>query len=144
MKLPERITKPMAPLILITVTLMVTLVVSMPSLADGRHEGKHKHHSPPGWHKKAHGHGMPPGWQKRLVKGRRLDADIYRHSYVVVHERDIPRYRDRDRVIVIHDHDDRRYYDDRYSRRDGLITVQIDDRLIRMVEATHEIVDILN
>jgi len=136
---------PMSPLILTTVTLLVNLVVSAPSLADGRHEGKHhREHLPPGLHKKVHGHGLPHGWQKRLVRGQRLDGDLYRNSYIIVHERDLPRYHHHDQLVVIHDRDDRRYYDDRYSRRDGLITVQIDDRVIRMVEATHEIVDILN
>ena len=61
------------------------------------------------------GEPLPPGWQKKLVKGEVLEYDIYRHS---------------DIVIPIDS--------------DGLVTVRIEGKLVRLYEATREIVEILD
>jgi len=57
---------------------------------------------------------LPPGWQRKLVRGEVLDDSIYRQSEIV-----IP-------------------VDSR-----GLLTVRIEGKLIRLVEATREIIDIV-
>ncbi len=76
---------------------------------------KDKDQLPPGLQKKAaSGKQLPPGWQKKLRKGAVLDRDVYRHGTVVVP------------------------LDPR-----GLITIRVDDRLIRLHKETRKIVDIL-
>ena len=57
---------------------------------------------------------LPPGWQKKLQVGERLDPDIYDHGKVI--------YRDRDR---------------------DLVTISVEGRVIRVLENTLEIVEIL-
>lgn len=57
---------------------------------------------------------LPPGWQRKLVRGEVLDDSIYRQSEIV-----IP-------------------VDSR-----GLLTVRVEGKLIRLVEATREIIDIV-
>lgn len=70
---------------------------------------------PPGLQKKAAHGNLPPGWQKKLVVGHRLDRDIYSHGHI---------------VSPIDDY--------------GYVTVQIEDRRLRLLAATLEIIDILN
>lgn len=71
---------------------------------------------PPGLQKKAErGKPLPPGWQKKLQVGAILDDDIYHHG-VVIRPRD----------------------------RDGYITIRVDNEIIRLVDATREIVEILS
>jgi len=70
---------------------------------------------PPGLQKKAErGQPLPPGWQKKLAKGEILDRTVYAHS----------------KQIGPVD-----------SR--GIVTIQVEDRVIRLYKATREIVDIL-
>ena len=70
---------------------------------------------PPGLYKKVgHGGGLPPGWYKRYHHGDILDRDIYRHG----------------RVIKRRD-------------RNGIIAIEIDDRLIHLVHDTREILSIV-
>ncbi len=61
------------------------------------------------------GEPLPPGWQKKLVKGRVMGEDIYRHSKIV-----IP------------------------IDSNGLLTIQIEGKLVRLYKATREIVDIMD
>lgn len=61
------------------------------------------------------GGSLPPGWQKKLVKGEVLEEPVYNHSEVV-----IP-------------------IDSR-----GMITVRIEGKLIKIIEATREIVEIVD
>lgn len=69
---------------------------------------------PPGLQKKVERGGeLPPGWQKKLAVGQVLDYDIYRHGKVVT-------------------------YGDR-----GVVTISVDGELIRVIENTFEIVEIL-
>jgi len=71
---------------------------------------------PPGLQKKAaKGEPLPPGWQKKLIKGEILGYDIYRRSSI---------------VVPLDPH--------------GLVTIRVEGRLIRLYEATREIVNILN
>ncbi|MBL4608623.1 MAG: hypothetical protein JKY01_12455 [Pseudomonadales bacterium] len=74
-----------------------------------------KHHLPPGLQMKAdNGGSLPPGWKKKLSKGKVLDKNIY----------------DQGKVIKAID-------------GKGIITVQVDDKVVRLYKATREIVDIL-
>ena len=58
---------------------------------------------------------LPPGWEKKLTVGKRLDRDLYGHA----------------RVVVPLDND-------------GLITVRIENKVVRLIQATREIVEILD
>lgn len=70
---------------------------------------------PPGLQKKVERGGeLPPGWQKKLRKGEILDQEVY------------------DRGTVVKPAD-----------KNGIITIKIEDRVIRLIEATREIVSIL-
>lgn len=61
------------------------------------------------------GGALPPGWQKKLVKGEILEEPIYQHSEVV-----IP------------------------LDSKGLLTVRVGGKLIQLVEATREIIEVLD
>ena len=60
------------------------------------------------------GQALPPGWEKKLVVGNHLEQDIYRQGDIV-----IP-------------------LDSR-----GLLTIRLEGKLVRLVKATREIVEIL-
>jgi len=61
------------------------------------------------------GGSLPPGWEKKLVKGEVMEEPVYNHSEIV-----IP------------------------LDSEGLLTVRIEGKLIRLVQATREIVEILD
>jgi 23S rRNA C2498 (ribose-2'-O)-methylase RlmM len=61
------------------------------------------------------GGSLPPGWQKKLVKGEVLEESVYNHSVLV-----IP------------------------LDSKGLLTVRVEGKLIRLVEATREIIEIVD
>lgn len=70
---------------------------------------------PPGLQKKAErGKPLPPGWQKKLAKGEILDRAVYARSKQIGQ------------------------VDSR-----GIVTIRVEDRVIRLYKATREIVDIL-
>ena len=70
---------------------------------------------PPGLQKKLQkGQSLPPGWQKKLMVGVRLEPAIYEHGDVVVP-----------------------------LDSKGLLTIRLEGKLVRLVEATREIVEIL-
>lgn len=70
---------------------------------------------PPGLEQKIERGGeLPPGWQKKLIVGERLDPEIFHFA----------------RVLEPVD-------------RDGIITVQIEDERLRLIQSTLEIVSIL-
>lgn len=60
------------------------------------------------------GKSLPPGWQKNLVKGKTLDREVYRQSRIV-------------KPLNIR----------------GEVVIEVDQRLIRLHNATREIIDIL-
>ncbi len=71
---------------------------------------------PQGLEKKlVRGKPLPPGWQKKLIKGYVMQEDIYRHGKIV-----IP------------------------IDSNGLLTVRIEGKLVRLYGATREIVDIMD
>ncbi|MDH3537061.1 MAG: hypothetical protein OER87_15055 [Gammaproteobacteria bacterium] len=61
------------------------------------------------------GGSLPPGWQKKLIKGNVLSQPIYHHSEIV-----IP------------------------VDSEGLLTVRVEGKLIKLIEATREIVEIVD
>lgn len=71
---------------------------------------------PPGLEKKYERTGeLPPGWEKKLAVGERLDRDIYDHSRVIVP-----------------------------LGQDGIVTVRIENKVVRLIQATREIIEILD
>lgn len=72
-------------------------------------------HLPPGLQKKADkGKPLPPGWQKKLAKGEILDIAVY----------------ERGKIIVPAD-------------SQGVVTIQIEDKVVSLIKATREIVEVL-
>ena len=70
---------------------------------------------PPGLQKKVEsGKSLPPGWQKKLAVGETLDDEVYKQGKVVVKDSD-----------------------------KGLVTINVEGKLIRVIENTREIVEIL-
>ena len=61
------------------------------------------------------GGSLPPGWQKKLVRGEVLEEPVYNHSEVV-----IP------------------------IDSEGMLTVRVEGKLIKIIEATREIVEIVD
>jgi hypothetical protein len=57
---------------------------------------------------------LPPGWERKLVRGAVMEESIFRESEIV-----IP------------------------VDRDGLLTVRIEGKLIKLVEATREILEVV-
>lgn len=57
---------------------------------------------------------LPPGWERKLSRGEILEQEIYEQSEIV-----IP------------------------LDRDGLLTVRVEGKLIKLVEATREIIEIV-
>lgn len=80
-------------------------------------EKKHKYKSlNRGMQKKVdRGGELPPGWQKKLIPGKTLDREVYRQSRVI----------------------------EGLNIR-GEVTIEIDNRLIRLHQATMEIIDVFN
>ena len=58
---------------------------------------------------------LPPGWQKKLVKGAILEQPVYSQSQVV-----IP------------------------VDSEGLLTIRVEGKLIKLIEATREIIEIVD
>ncbi len=102
------------------IRLIVASLVAMLAQTSMVHAGPPAHAAkhgqlPPGLQKRAaEGKGLPPGWRKKLHPGAILDPQIYAHRQVLTG----PDY-------------------------DGLMTIRVDNEIIRLVAATHEIVDIL-
>lgn len=79
-------------------------------------QGKKDKDLPPGLQKKVdRGEPLPPGWQKKLRRGDVLDYDIY----------------DRGRIVVPLD-------------KDGRISIQVEDSIIKLDEKSRQILDIVN
>ena len=81
------------------------------------HKHKHKHkHLPPGLQKKVErGQALPPGWQKKVARGEVLDIRVYRQGRVII---PIDKY--------------------------GAVSILVDDRVIRVIQATRVILDVFN
>lgn len=97
----------------IVYTLAITVFLAGSPLSYAKN-GKEKG-LPPGLQKKAaRGEALPPGWQKKLARGEVLDPKVYKQGKVVVPAD--PR---------------------------GIITIRIDDRLLKIHKDTRKIIDIL-
>ena len=71
---------------------------------------------PPGLQKKVdRGQALPPGWQKKLAVGRVMDKAVYDYGQVVVP-----------------------------VDKNGLLTLRVEGKLVRLMSATREIVEILH
>jgi hypothetical protein len=99
------------------ITLAVLIAVCFNPAFAKNEKNKNKSHSlPPGLQKKLdRGGSLPPGWQKKLVKGEVLEEAIYQQSDVLVP-----------------------------ADSSGLLTVRVEDKVIRLMESTREIVDVLD
>ncbi len=96
-----------------TVTTVIALSLSLSGLAYAKHDKVKS--LPPGLQKKVQsGKALPPGWQKKLAVGDTLSRDIYRNA-----------------TIYSRDHDR------------GLVTISAEGKLIRVIQNTREIVDII-
>lgn len=86
--------------------------------------GKHKHHGlPPGLAKKVeHGGSLPPGWQEKVVVGEKMPVTVYKEALPLPKE-----------VVV-----------KLPPPPIGTITVAIDGKVVRLLEATKEIMDVFD
>jgi hypothetical protein len=95
-------------------------------LSDTGKPGKNSHKGkslPPGLAKKvARGEALPPGWQKKLVHGETMPAVVYRECQPLPNE-----------VIVRLP-----------PPPSGTILVSIDGRVVRLMQATMEILDVFD
>lgn len=97
------------------ITLAVVICLSSTPVFAKNEKDKNKQ-IPQGLQKKLdRGGSLPPGWQKKLVKGEVLDEPVYNHGEVV-----IP------------------------IDSEGMLTVRIEGKLIKLIEATREIVEIID
>lgn len=87
----------------------------------GRDKPKKKKKLPPGLKKKLERGGeLPPGWQKKVARGEVLDADLYGHS------RPLPK-----ELLK------------RLSSKQGTELRLLDDRVVRIMDGTRAVLDIL-
>ena len=97
---------------------LITVIISIGFIISPlyAHNDKNKAKSLPyGQQKKLQkGQSLPPGWQKKLMVGERLEPGIYGRGDVVVP-----------------------------LDSKGLLTIRLEGKLVRLVEATREIVEIL-
>jgi len=76
---------------------------------------KDHHQLPPGLQKKiAQGKPLPPGWQKKLSAGSVLDSSVYRYGVII-----------------------------NPMNSKGIEVIRVEDKVIRLLAATHEIIEIL-
>lgn len=100
---------------LMTYALVLSLCSGSAFVANANHKNKHKQ-LPQGLQMKLdRGGSLPPGWQRKLVRGEILAEPIYSHSEIV-----IP------------------------VDSEGLLTVRVEGKLIRLIQATREIIDIVD
>lgn len=98
---------------LIILVSAVTLFFSIGGMAQAKNDKEKR--LPPGLQKNVEsGKRLPPGWEKKLKVGEILDEEVYDQGRVVVKNID-----------------------------DGLVTISLEGKLIRVIENTREIVDIL-
>ncbi len=93
---------------------LITALVSVAYAESSSAKNDKSEQLPPGLEKKvARGEPLPPGWQKKLHVGDTLDYAVYHHGEII--RRD----------------------------SDGIVTVSVDGRIIRVIENTREIIEIL-
>jgi len=87
-----------------------------------QHDGGRQKQLPPGLQKKAaRGKELPPGWQKKLARGEVMPLDLYRAAQPVpvTLVRQLP------------------------PPPPGTVVVHLEGKIVRLVQATREIIDIL-
>lgn len=100
---------------IVTLAVLIALCFN-PALAKNDKQKNKSHSLPPGLQKKLdRGGSLPPGWEKKLVKGEVLEEAIYEQSEVLVP-----------------------------VDSSGILTVRVEDKVVRLMEATREIVDVLD
>ena len=100
-------------LVKITISLCLLSLVSVSAYSSPA-ENKNRNTLPPGLQKRVEsGKALPPGWQQKLEVGKPLDSEVYALGIVV-------------EVINLK----------------GQITIQVGGKLLRILEATREIVNI--
>ena len=100
---------------LMTFALVLSLCSGSAFAANAKHKNKDKQ-LPQGLQMKLdRGGSLPPGWQRKLVRGEILAEPIYSHSEIV-----IP------------------------VDSEWLLTVRVEGKLIRLIQATREIIDIVD
>lgn len=93
---------------------IVGLSLSLGGLAYAKNDKEKK--LPPGLQKKVEsGKSLPPGWQKKLAVGETLGEEVYEQGKIVTSNSD-----------------------------KGLITISVEGKLIKVIENTREIVEILD
>jgi hypothetical protein len=99
----------------ISVILAVLIAVAANPVFAKTEKNKHKT-LPPGLQKKVdRGEPLPPGWQKKLVKGEIMTEPVLSHSEIV-----IP------------------------VDSKGLLTIRIEGKLVKLVQATREIIEVVD
>ncbi|QDP00799.1 hypothetical protein [Thalassotalea sp. PS06] len=100
----------------LTTTILGLMVATLAVSTSVQAKNEKSQKLPKGLEKKvSQGKELPPGWQKKLAPGYILSKDVYRY---------------RDIVVPVDKH--------------GIVTVKIDGKIIRLIEASREIVEILN
>ena len=93
---------------------VIACLISAPAIA--KKENDKNKQLPPGLQKKLERGGtLPPGWQKKIIRGEVLDESVYDHGKVV-----IP------------------------VDSEGLLTMRVEGKLIKLFEATREIIDVVD
>ncbi len=105
------------------VILLICLLLTSPAMANDNGK-KHKKRLPPGLAKKVERGGeLPPGWQKKVAAGEVLDEELYR------------------RARPLSDEERRRYPS---TSKAGTKLLKIENKIIRVMDATRVILDVLD
>ena len=97
-------------------TLITVVALSLSFGGLGYAKNHNGKHLPPGLQKKVQsGKSLPPGWQRKLAVGETLDQGVFDLGKVVSK-----------------------------NSKEGLITVNIEGKIVRVIEKTREIVEILD
>lgn len=99
------------------VKVLITMVMALFLVAPvhGKQKDKGNKQLPPGLEKNVQrGKSLPPGWQKKIAPGKILEKEIYAHGDIIVPLDPL-----------------------------GIVTIKIDDKLLRVHEKSMEILEIL-
>lgn len=108
---------------LLKATFSTTEIQTLRTYYQQEQPAKHGKSLPPGLQKKlARGGQLPPGWQKKVARGEVMPQDVYAAA------KPVP-------VTVIHQLP---------PQPPGTVIVQLEGKLVRLAQATMEIIDILD
>lgn len=97
-------------------TLAAVLLVALP-VASAKPPHAQGDSPPPGLAKQGK---LPPGWEKKLHRGAVLDHDIYEHAHKLPAHETV------------------------YEEPEGVITISIGGKIARVVEETHEVIEVIS